>query len=158
DQARADLLRVHKAMISQGHKVNQITSPILVPLRERYLGDYQTISRVLLSGVGVLLLIACVNIAALMMVRGAFRLREIAIRMALGASRRRIVAQLLTENLVLASIGGLVGVCVGEAFLRALVPALSDQLPQWVSFAFDLRCVVFSFAITAAAALLFGLI
>jgi len=157
-QARADLLRIHKAMIAQGHKVNEITSPILVPLRDRYLGDFKIVSRVLLAGVGVLLLVACVNIAALMMVRGASRSREIAIRMAIGASRRRIVVQLLTENLVLASIGGLVGVLVGEAFLRALVPALSDKLPQWVSFAFDLRFVVFSFAITAAAALLFGLV
>src|SRR5207237_5467452 len=66
EQAEADLLRVHKAMISDGRKVNQITSPILTPLRDRYLGDFKTVSRVLSGAVGLVLLIACVNIAALM--------------------------------------------------------------------------------------------
>src|SRR5215472_5826895 len=104
EQARADLVRVHKAMIAEGHKGNEITSPILTPLRDRYLGDFKTVSRVLLAAVGLVLLIVCVNIAALIMVRGSFRSREIAIRTAIGATRGRIVAQLLTENLALAVV------------------------------------------------------
>jgi hypothetical protein len=83
EQAQADLLRVHKAMIAGGHKVNEITSPILTPLRDRYLGDFKTVSRVLLGAVAVVLLIACVNIAALMLVRAASRSREMAIRAAM---------------------------------------------------------------------------
>jgi putative ABC transport system permease protein len=129
EQARADLLRIHKAMISE-HKVNEITSPILTPLRDRYLGDFKTVSRVLLGAVGVVLLIACVNIAALMMVRGSSRSREIAVRMAIGASRGRIVAQLLTENMALAALGGVFGVLLGAACLRAMVSLMPENLPQ----------------------------
>lgn len=158
DQASADLLRVHKAMIQSGRKVNEITAPILTPLRDRYLGDYRTVSHILLGGVAVVLLIACVNIAALMMVRGSSRAREIAIRTAMGASRARIVRQLLTENLALATAGGLLGVLLGNLCLRGmklLIPV--DTLPRWISFAMDARFAVFCIAITSAAALLFGL-
>src|SRR5258708_4906370 len=66
EQAQADLLRIHKAMILSGRKVNEITSPLLMPLRDRYVGDLKTVSRVLMAAVGMVLLIACVNIAALM--------------------------------------------------------------------------------------------
>src|ERR1035438_2733957 len=94
-------------MIQSGWKDNEITSPILTPLRDRYLGDFRGISHILLGGVAVVLIIACVNIAALMLVRGGARAREIAIRTAIGASRDRVIRQLLTENLVLAAAGGI---------------------------------------------------
>jgi putative ABC transport system permease protein len=102
------------------------------------------------------LLIVCVNVAALMMVRGAFRSREIAIRTALGASRGRIVAQLFTENLLLAAVGGVFGVALGAVCLRVMVSMMSKNLPQWISFSLDLRFLIFCVAITGAAALLFG--
>ena len=95
EQARTDLLRIHKALISSGRKVNEITSPIVMPLRDRYLGDFRTVSHMLLGAVAMVLLIVCVNIAALMMVRGSSRSREIAIRAAMGASRGRIVSRIL---------------------------------------------------------------
>jgi predicted permease len=158
EQAGIDLLRVHKAMISAGWKDNEITSPILTPLRDRYLGDFRMVSRILLSGVAVVLLIACVNIAALMLVRGGARAREIAIRTAIGASRGRIVGQLLTENLVLAVAGGILGVLLGKMCLQGMLSLMpADNLPQWISFAMDARFVVFCVAVTSAAALLFGL-
>jgi putative ABC transport system permease protein len=137
--------------------VNEITSPVLAPLRDRYLGDFKTGSRVLLAAVGVVLLIACVNIAALMLVRGASRAREIAIRTAIGASNIRIVAQLLTENLMLAAAGGAFGVLLGAAFLRAMVSRMPQQMPEWIDFSLDGRFAIFCIAITGAAALLFGL-
>src|SRR5262249_7301668 len=105
-QAQADLVRIHKAMIAQGHATNRITSPILTPIRERYVGDFRTAGSVLLGAVAVVLLIACVNIAALVMVHTSGRSRELAIRAALGASRGRIAAQLFSEVLVLATAGG----------------------------------------------------
>jgi predicted permease len=157
EQARADLLHIHKAMISDGRKVNEITAPILTPLRDRYLGDFKTVSRVLLGAVAVVLLIACVNIAALLMVRGSFRSREIAIRTAIGASRGRIVAQLLTESTVLAAAGGVFGVLLGAACLRAMVSLMPANIPQWISFSLDGRLVGFCVGITGVAALLFGL-
>jgi predicted permease len=157
EQAQADLLRVHKAMISEGRKVNEITSPILTPLRDRYLGDFKIVSRVLLAAVGVVLLVVCMNVAALVMVRGGARSREIAIRTAMGASRGRIAAQLLTENAVLATAGSLVGVPLGAACLRAMVSRMPEEIPQWISFSLDWRFAIFCVAVTGAAALLFGL-
>jgi predicted permease len=157
-QAAADLLRVHKAMIQSGWKDNEITSPILTPLRDRYLGDFRSISHILLGGVAVVLIIACVNIAALMLVRGGARAREIAIRTAIGASRGRVARQLLTENLVLAAAGGIVGVLLGKMCLVGMISLMpADNLPHWISFSMDARFAAFCVAITGAAALLFGL-
>src|SRR5579871_4355851 len=158
EQASADLLRVHKAMIASGWKDNAITSPILTPLRDRYLGDFRTVSRILLGAVAVVLLIACVNIAALILVRGGARAREIAIRTAIGASRGRMIRQLLTENLVLAVEGGVMGVLLGKLCLVAMISLMpSDNLPRWINFSMDARFALFCIAITGAAALLFGL-
>ena len=158
EQASADLLRVHKAMIKPGQEINKITSPVLTQLRDRYLGDFRVASRILLGGVGVVLLIACVNIAALMLVRGSARAREIVIRTALGASRSRIVRQLLTENLLLAAVGGILGVLLGSLFLQALISLMpADNLPRWISFTIDTRFVIFCIVVTTAAATLFGL-
>src|SRR4029077_10185227 len=97
-RAEAELLRIHKAMIAEGRTINAITSPILTPLRDRYLGDFKMVGRVLLGAVAMVLLIACVNIASLMLVHSAGRSREIAIRTALGASRGRIARHLFAES------------------------------------------------------------
>jgi putative ABC transport system permease protein len=157
EQARADLLRVHRSQIQAGRKVNEITSPVLMPLRDRYLGDLRTVSQVLLGAVGVVLLIACVNIAGLMMVRGAARTREIAIRTALGASRGRIVRHLLAESLLLAAAGGVLGVLLGNLGLRGLIALIPEGMPRWISFQMDVRFAIFCLAITGAAAVLFSL-
>jgi len=158
DQAHADLLRIHKNMIQQGQKVNEITSPILTDVRERYLGDFRSVSHILLGGVAVVLLIACVNITALMLVRGSARARELAIRTAIGASRNRIIRQLLTENFVLALVGGVLGVGLGAAALRAMISLMPpNTLPSWIVFSMDARFALFCVAITGAAALLSGM-
>ncbi len=158
DRAKADLMRVHKGMIqSVKAYVNELTFPTVIPLRDRYLGDFKTVTNVLLGAVGVVLLIACVNIAGLMMVRGEARAREIAIRAAVGASRLRIVRQLLTESLVLAVLGGAVGVLAGKACLAAMVSLMPDDIPHWIGFGWDARFAVFSILVTGAAAVIFGL-
>ena len=157
-RAQADLLRIHRAMIAQGHVTNRITSPIVTPLRERYLGDLTMVGRALLGGVAIVLLIACVNISALMMVHSSARSREFAIRAALGASRGRIAAQLFSETIILVVIGGILGIVIADAGLQALVPLISDKLPQWISFSLDWRMALFSLTITCGAAVLFGLV
>jgi len=157
-QAQADLVRIHKAMIAQGHATNRITSPILTPLGERYVGDFRAAGHGLLGAVAIVLLIACVNIAALVMVHSSGRSRELAVRAALGASRGRIAAQLFSEILVLAAIGGTLGVLIGAASLGAVVPFLADKLPQWIRFSLDWRFVIFCIAITCTATILFGLL
>ena len=155
-QASADLLRAHRARIVAGHR-NEITSPILTPLRERYLGDFRTTSQVLLVAVAVVLLIACVNIAALMLVRSSSRAQEVAVRAAIGASRGRIIRQLLTETGLLALVGGIAGVLLGRLGLRAIVSLLPDTMPRWIDFQLDMRFAAFCILVTAASALLFGL-
>jgi predicted permease len=156
EQASADLLRVHRAAIS-GQRSNDITSPVLTPLRVKYLGDYRTTSQVLLAAVAVVLLIACVDIAALMLVRASSRGHEVAIRTAIGASRARIVRQLLTETALLAVVGGIAGVLLGRLGLQAIVAVLPDNLPRWIDFRLDIRFAAFCILVTGAAALLFGL-
>ena len=155
-QALDDLTRVHKGMIEK-REVNETTSPRLEPLRDRYLGDYRVGSAVLLGGVGVVLLIACVNVAGLMLARATARTREMGIRAAIGATRSRIMRQLLTESLLLAAAGGLAGVGLGYVFLRALRTVMPDGLPVWVVFEPDGRIIAFCILVSGASAVLFGL-
>ncbi len=158
DQGKADLMRVHKGMIqSVKAEVNALTFPTVIPLRDRYLGDFKTVTHILLGAVGVVLLIACVNIAGLMMVRGEARSREIAIRAAVGASRLRIVRQLLTESLVIAVLGGAAGVLAGKACLAGMVSLMPDDIPRWIGFGWDARFALFAILVTGAAAMVFGL-
>ncbi len=156
DQARADLLRVHK-ITQERHHDESPTSPVLTPLRDRALGDLKSVTRILFAAVAVVLLIACVNIAGLMLVRGESRSREVAIRAALGASRGALVRQLLTESLLLAATGGIIGVALGNAALHALISMIPSDVPKWLRFDMDWRFAVFAVALTGAAAVLFGL-
>src|SRR5215471_492802 len=154
EQAAADLLRVHR---NQPHNADGMTSPTVGLLGDRYLGNFRAVTHILLGAVGMVLLIACVNVAGLMLVRGEARSREIAIRMAVGASHGRVIRQLLTESVALAVAGGVLGVALGKVFLVSLVSLMPDDLPQWVHFDLDARFVIFCAALTGAAAVLFGL-
>ncbi|HSR53206.1 MAG TPA: ABC transporter permease [Acidobacteriota bacterium] len=155
-QARQDLTRVHKSLIEE-RSVNEITSPRLTPLRERYLGDVRAVTTLLLGAVGLVLLIACANVAGLMLARGASRAREMGIRLSLGASRTRVIRQLLTESLVYSVLGGILGGLAGWAGLRAVVSIMAERMPEWVAFTFDWRFLVFFAAVLLLTAVLFGL-
>jgi putative ABC transport system permease protein len=156
EQALADLTRIHKALIPT-RDVNKITSPTAIPLRDEYLGDYRLVTRALLGAVGFVLLIACVNVAGLMMARGTSRAREVAIRAALGAGKAQLVRQLLTESLLLAAAGGAAGVGLGWLALQAMLGLMPDALPGWVDFHIDIRFAAFALVLTGAAAVLSGL-
>jgi predicted permease len=112
---------------------------------------------VLLGSVAIVLLIACANIAGLMLARALVRGREMGIRVALGASAGRIVRQLLTESLVLATAGAALGTVIGSWVSTLLVARMSEQFPRWVTFDLDWRFLAFTAAATVGAALVFGL-
>jgi len=148
EQAYADLLRVHKGMIATGSKVNEITFPKVMPLRDRYLRRFSPGGSRVAGRVGLVLLIACVNIAALMMVRRrcAGSARRWPFARPSGAGRAASFKQLLTEHAVLALLGGIGGVGLG-ALLRVHAGAAGQGIPHWVSFPMDARFALFFVAI-----------
>ncbi|MBI4660334.1 MAG: ABC transporter permease [Verrucomicrobia bacterium] len=147
ETARQDLTRIHKAMIPN-RPANDITSPRITPLRQRLLGDYRSGTYILLAAVAVVWLIACGNVAGLMLARGLARGKEISIRMALGATRAAIVKQIFVESLLLSAVGGLIGILGGQSCLSALVRFLPEQFPKWIHFGMDARFLLFCLATT----------
>ena len=130
----------------------------VTPLKEALLGDVQFRLLVLLGSVGLVLLLACINVANLLLVRGQGRERELGIRLALGARRGRVVRQLLTESLVLGLIGGGLGLLLAFWSLPALIGILPAGIPQADLITLDRRVLLFSLAVSVVSALLFGLL
>ncbi len=157
EQARADLMRVHKNAIEE-RSVNEVTSPVVLPVLQRILGPYRLGTTAMLAAVGLVLAIACINIAGLMLARSLTRGREIAIRMALGAGRGRVVQQYLTESLALSAVGATMGAALGLGGATAIRAMAVDGPPAWVQFGFDVRVLGFVLALTVGAALAFGIV
>jgi predicted permease len=131
-------------------------SVIVVPLREEIAGKTQTALILLLSASGAVLLIACVNLASLLLARSASRGREVAVRTALGASRGRLVAQFIAESVVLAALGTIAGLMLAVPVMRFLERLVPEAMGA-TRLALDWRVLAFSSAVGVAAALLFGL-
>ena len=128
------------------------------PLGQHVIGGVRLVLFTLLTTVAMVLLLACANIANLMLTRGATRQKEIALRIALGASRRRIASQLLSESLVLALVGGMFGFILIFVGVPALVRRLPADLPRVAEIAVDWRVVVFTTAVSIVTGVLFGLV
>jgi len=129
----------------------------VVPASVEVFGDVRPALVVLLLAVGAVLLIACANVANLLLARSDARQKEIAVRVALGASPWQIVRQLMTESLVLAAVGGTLGVGLGWALTRALVVLNPLKIPRVQDVALDGRVVAFTAVLSIATGLLFGL-
>jgi putative ABC transport system permease protein len=138
-------------------QVRKLEGVHAVPLQAYLYGDLRPALLVLLAAVGAVLLIACVNLAGLQLARAAARRREIAIRIALGASRRRIVAQLLWESLLLGSSWGLAGLLLGSWCLRPLLAASPLDPSRRAQIGIDGRVLLFTLGVAVLSAALFGL-
>jgi putative ABC transport system permease protein len=155
DQGAADLLRAHEPIFETRDK-ERVVTPLVRDLRAHLIGDYDTIVATLGAAVSLLLVVACANVAAMMLARALRRRREMGIRLAIGASRTRLLRQLLVENLVLSAVGGGLGLLVGTWAIGLLLESLPEQAPRWASFALDGRTVIFTLATCIVSALLFG--
>jgi len=125
---------------------------------QQLVGNVQTILYVVLAAVGLVLLIGCVNLANLMLARSSGRRREMAIRLALGASRRRLIFQLLTESLLLAFIGGALALVVLELMLQGFVQFIPADIPRLNEIEINLSVLGFVFLVSIVTGLLFGLV
>src|SRR5579864_1838671 len=129
----------------------------LVPLQDQITGRSRTGLQMLLAAVGAVLLIGCVNVANLLLARGTARRREIAIRTALGAGRRRLVGQMLVESLVLAVMGGAAGVALAYEAIRVIVAYAPVDLPRMDEVHLDARVLFFTLILSIVTGVLFGL-
>jgi putative ABC transport system permease protein len=158
--ARADLGRVGERL-SVAYKSNVPDfpgfTPNVVPIFDHVAGkNTQSALWVLLGAVGFVLLVACANVANLLLARGATRQQEFAIRRALGAARSRLVRQLLVESLLLASIGGVLGIALAMFGTRALAVAAANRVPRIEEISIDATVLVFAALVSVVAGIVFG--
>jgi putative ABC transport system permease protein len=156
EQTRARATSLAQRLQAEHPDYNKDVGFTVQPLHDRVVGDLRPALLALLAGVAFVLLIACANVANLLMARGSRRVRELAVRTALGASRARIARQLLTESLVLASLGGLAGVLIAVWAVGALVGLAPAGTPRLSEIAVDRTILGFTFLLILVTGLLFG--
>jgi putative ABC transport system permease protein len=159
DAARSDMAVIAANIARQAPETNRDTGVTIEPLRALLVSDDLRTTTLVLGGVvAFILLLACANVANLLLARGVGRTREVAVRAALGGSRGRIISQLLTENLVLAAAGGAAGWLMAWAIVR-LAPALvpPGTIPDGIVLALDARLTAFALVLTLMTSLVVGL-
>jgi len=158
EQARADMSMVTNNLAMAFPDANTGTGAKLISLKQWMVGSVQSLLWVLLASVGFVLLIACVNVANLLLARSTGRTREFAVRAALGASQGRVVRQLLTESVLLAIVSGGLGLLLAAWGTRAALSILPAALPRAEDIGLDTRVLFFTLGISLAAGVLFGLV
>jgi predicted permease len=157
EQARADMEMVTRNLATAFPNTDKGITAQLVPLKRSMVGNVQSFLTVLLAAVGFVLLIACANVGNLLLARSTARTREFALRATLGASRTRVIRQLLTESILLALAGGGLGVVLAAWGTRAALATLPAALPRSEQIGLDFRVLIFTAGVSLLAGVLFGL-
>ena len=158
EQANSQLAGIAKHLEEKNPEDSKDWGTSVNLVHEQVVGASRRAILILLGAVGFVLLIACANVANLLLARSTSRQKEIAIRTALGAGRARIVRQLLTESLLLSLAGGVIGVILASWGVRLLLLFSSDRLPRLAEIHVDNRVLWFTLAISLLTGLLFGLV
>ncbi len=157
EQAREEAREIGRRLAADFPDDNEGSGLDLEPLHEPVVSDVRPALIVLLATVTFVLLIACANVANLLLARGAARRREVAVRVALGAGRGRLLRQFLVESLLLASLGGAAGIVLAWAGVRLLTRLAPADLPRLDAIGIDPRVILFTIGLTLLTGLLFGL-
>jgi predicted permease len=154
-QAEFDQLKVQ---IRAAHPERNTAGAQLIPLQQQISGPFRSALWVLLAAVGAVLLIVCANLSNLLLARGASRQKEMALRMALGANRSRLIRQMLTESLLLSCCGAIVGISMAFAAARLVAGLQAVRMPMLHSVTVDSRALIFTTILAALTGLIFGIV
>jgi putative ABC transport system permease protein len=157
-QAREDMQRVNAGLTVAYPDINANIKSDILTLKDEISGEMRSVLLVLLGAVVFVLLIACVNVANLLLARSTARQREFSVRAALGAGHARIVRQLLTESLLLALIGGSLGLLLAKWGTAAAIAAVPRSLPRAEEIGIDVRVLLFTLSISVITGIVFGLV
>src|SRR6185312_4819210 len=161
EQAQAEMAGIAKRMqreYPESYPVSGGLTISVLPLIDQVVGDVRLALTVLLGAVGFVLLIACGNVANLLLSRAAIREREMAVRAAVGANRGRMLRQLMTESVLLAVIGGAIGLALASASILAIHRMGPANIPRLADISIDARMFAFTFAASLVTAVVFGLV